>query len=68
MTNGHFVRRAFRYEFKLFGVQSVFRSVLLQAKYKDFNKLLVLGTSEDSFVTVVVECTSRSEVEIYFWV
>jgi len=54
-------------ELKFFGVQSVLRIGWLQAKYKDFNMLLALGTSENSFVTAVVECTSRSEVEKYFW-
>jgi len=68
MTSGHLVRRAIRYELKLFGVQSVLQLGWLQAKYNDFNKLLVLGISENYCVTAVVECTSRSEVAKYFWV
>jgi hypothetical protein len=39
MINGHFVRRAFRFELKWFSVQSVLRIGCLQAKYNDFNKL-----------------------------
>jgi len=66
VTNDHFVRRAFRYELKLFGVQSVLRIGWLQEKYNVFNKLLVLGISKNSCVTAVVECTSRSEVAKYF--
>jgi len=41
MINGRFMRRAFRYELKLFGVQGILRIGWLQAKYNDFNKSLV---------------------------
>jgi hypothetical protein len=66
MTSGHLVRRAFRYELKLFGVQSVFRLGWLQAKYNFFNKLLVLGIFKNSCVTAVVELSRDQRLQNIF--